>query len=153
LHKTIKKVTEDIENFKFNTAVAAIMELSNLLTEHKRKYGRTPAFEEAIRNTILLLSPFVPHITEELWNELRYDYSIHMQKWPTYNPELIKEEIVTVVIQINGRVRDRIVVSVDSTQEEVLNLALQRENVKRYLDNKELKKVVYIPGKILSLSI
>ncbi|MGC9001462.1 MAG: leucine--tRNA ligase [Dictyoglomus sp.] len=153
LHKTIKKVTEDIENFKFNTAIAAIMELTNLLFEHKRSFGRTPAFEEAIRTSILLLSPFVPHITEELWVELGNEYSVHMQKWPSYDPEMIKEEVVTVVIQINGRVRDRIDVNADATQEEILKLALERDNVKRYLDNKELKKIVYVPGKILSLYV
>ncbi|MCX7719810.1 MAG: leucine--tRNA ligase [Dictyoglomus thermophilum] len=153
LHKTIKKVTEDIENFKFNTAIAAIMELTNLLFDHKRNFGRTPAFEEAIKTSILLLSPFVPHITEELWSELGNEYSVHMQKWPSYDPEMIKEEIVTVVIQINGRVRDRIDVNADATQEEVLRLALDRENVKKYLDNKEIKKVVYVPGKILSLYV
>lgn len=153
LHKTIKKVTEDIENFKFNTAIAAIMELTNLLMDHKRNYGRTPAFEEAIKTSVILLSPFVPHITEELWIELGNDYSVHLQSWPSYDPDLIKEEVATVVIQINGRVRDRIDVGVDATQEEVLNLALSRENVRRYLDNKEIKKVVYIPGKILSISI
>jgi leucyl-tRNA synthetase len=153
LHKTIKKVTEDIENFKFNTAIAAIMELTNLLFEHKRSFGRTPAFEEAIRTSILLLSPFVPHITEELWVELGNEYSVHMQKWPSYDPEMIKEEVVTVVIQINGRVRDRIDVNADATQEEILKLALERDNVKRYLDNKEIKKIVYVPGKILSLYV
>ncbi|MGB9810169.1 MAG: leucine--tRNA ligase [Dictyoglomus turgidum] len=153
LHKTIKKVTEDIENFKFNTAIAAIMELTNLLFEHKRSFGRTPAFEEAIRTSILLLSPFVPHITEELWVELGNEYSVHMQKWPSYDPEMIKEEVVTVVIQINGRVRDRIDVNADAIQEEILKLALERDNVKRYLDNKEIKKIVYVPGKILSLYV
>ncbi|MGB9856744.1 MAG: leucine--tRNA ligase [Dictyoglomaceae bacterium] len=153
LHKTIKKVTEDIEAFKFNTAVAATMEFSNALTEYKKNYGKTELFKECIRNLLLLLAPFVPHITEELWGELGYEYSIHLQPWPSYNPDLIKEEIITLVIQINGKVRDRIEVNADITQEEALKLALQRENVKKYLKDKEVKKVVFVPGKLLSLTV
>ncbi|MCS7202110.1 MAG: leucine--tRNA ligase [Dictyoglomus sp.] len=153
LHKTIKKVTEDIISFKFNTAVAAMMEFLNELTDYKNKYGSTELFKECIKNLLLLLAPFVPHITEELWKELGYEYSIHLQQWPSYNPELIKEEIITLVIQINGKVRDRVDVNADITEEEALKIALQRENVKKYLGNKNPKKVVFVPGKLLSLSI
>jgi len=153
LHKTIKKVTEDIEAFKFNTAIAATMEFVNALIDYKKKFGRTKLFENCIKNLLLLLSPFVPHITEELWKELGYEYSIHLQPWPSYNPELIKEEIVTLVIQINGRVRDRIEVNSDITEKEAINIALQRENVKKYLGNNKPKKIVFVPGKLLSISI
>ncbi|MEN2984275.1 MAG: leucine--tRNA ligase [Dictyoglomaceae bacterium] len=153
LHKTIKKVTEDIISFKFNTAVAAMMEFLNELTDYKNKYGSTELFKKCIKNLLLLLAPFVPHITEELWKELGYEYSIHLQQWPSYNPELIKEEIITLVIQINGKVRDRVDVNADITEEEALKIALQRENVKKYLGNKNPKKVVFVPGKLLSLSI
>ncbi|MCX7941940.1 MAG: leucine--tRNA ligase [Dictyoglomaceae bacterium] len=153
LHKTIKKVTEDIISFKFNTAVAAMMEFLNELIDYKNKYGSTELFKECIKNLLLLLAPFIPHITEELWKELGYEYSIHLQSWPSYDPELIKEEIITLVIQINGRVRDRIEVNADITEEEALKIAIQRENVRKYLGNKNPKKVVFVPGKLLSLSV
>ncbi|PMQ02325.1 MAG: leucine--tRNA ligase [Dictyoglomus sp. NZ13-RE01] len=153
LHKTIKKVTEDIENFKFNTAIAMIMEFTNALTEYKRKYGRTKIFNEGIKNVLLLLSPFVPHITEELWQELGYQYSIHMQSWPNYDPELIKEDVVTLVIQINGKVRDRIEVPADIDEDTAVRLAMQRENVKKYLSDKNPKKIVFVPGKLLSFYV
>ncbi len=153
LHRTIKKVTEDIISFKFNTAVAAMMEFLNELVNYKNNYGKTELFKECIKNLLLLLAPFVPHITEELWQELGYEYSIHLQPWPSYNPDLIKEEVVTLVIQINGRVRDRVEVDANITEEEALKIALQRENVKRYLGNKNPKKIVFVPGKLLSLSI
>lgn len=153
LHRTIKKVTEDIISFKFNTAVAAMMEFLNELTNYKNNYGKTELFKECIKNLLLLLAPFVPHITEELWQELGYEYSIHLRPWPSYNPDLIKEEVITLVVQINGRVRDRIEVNADITEEEALKIALQRENVKRYLGNRNPKKIVFVPGKLLSLSI
>jgi len=153
LHKTIKKVTEDIENFKFNTAIAMIMEFTNALTEYKRKYGRTKIFNEGIKNVLLLLSPFVPHITEELWQELGYEYSIHMQSWPNYDPELIKEDVVTLVIQINGKVRDRIEVPADIDEDTAVKLAMQRENVRKYLNDKNPKKIVFVPGKLLSFYV
>src|SRR5690606_25274855 len=107
-HQTIRKVTNDIESFAFNTAVAAIMELRNALQEAaKQRNVTTEAWHEAVTNLLLVLAPIAPHITEELWERRGRKYSIHQQAWPTWDEEVAKEETITVVAQVNGKVRDR----------------------------------------------
>ena len=108
-HQTILKVTEDYENFKFNTMIAALMGFSNTLAEAKETavYG-TAAWDEAVAALLLLMAPAMPHISEELWPRLGKPYSIHTQAWPLGDPELAKAESVEIAIQINGKMRDRI---------------------------------------------
>jgi leucyl-tRNA synthetase len=151
-HQTICKVTEDLQSFSFNTAVAALMELRNSLQEAKRTaLYKTEAWDEAIESLLLLLCPIAPHITEELWGRLGKPYSIHQQSWPQWEEEIAAEEMITLVVQVNGRVRDRIKVPVSITEEEAQELALASENVRRHTGDRKPRKVVYVPGKLVNI--
>ncbi|MCJ7621352.1 MAG: leucine--tRNA ligase, partial [Anaerolineae bacterium] len=119
-HQTIKKVTEDVERFHFNTAVSACMELCNALVAHKEAHGLSPALHEGVRTLLLLLAPIAPHITEELWTKAGDGGSIHRQSWPDWDEALAAEEVFALVIQINGKVRDKVDVPVTIGEEEAL---------------------------------
>jgi leucyl-tRNA synthetase len=153
IHKTIKKVTEDIENFRFNTAVSALMILVNEL--QNKNYGIWH-----LKTLLLLLAPFAPHITEELWQQhfikklkFKIKNSIHSQLWPKYDPKLIKEEMITLVIQVNGKVRDKIEVEATISEEKAKELAISREKIKKWIEGKEIKKVVFVPGKLINIVV
>ncbi len=147
LHQTIKKVTEDIENLKFNTAISSLMILLNELDKQK-----------TISNIqysifLILLSPFAPHITEELWKALENKESIHLQKWPKHNPELTKEKEIVLVIQINGKVRDQIKVPADISEEEAKKIALGREKIKKWIEGKKIRKIIFVKGKLVNVVV
>jgi leucyl-tRNA synthetase len=150
-HQTIRKVTEDIERFHFNTAVSACMELCNALVAHKEKQGAGPALDEGIQALLLLLAPIAPHVTEELWEKLGNADSIHKQSWPEWEEELAAEEVFTLVVQINGKVRDKVEVPVSIGEEEAIELALSREQIQRWLSGKSIKKTIYVPGRLVSI--
>ncbi len=147
LHRTIKKVTEDIAVLHFNTAISSLMQLLNLLEE---KGGCT---QESARIISCLLAPIAPHLAEELWLGLGGTGFIIEQKWPTYDPALLVEENMTIVIQVNGKVRGDILVSKDASKEEILTLAKANENVKKWLAAGDMKKEIYILGKLVSLVV
>ncbi len=151
-HQTILKVTEDLRSFAFNTAVAALMEMRNSLQETKKTalYG-TEAWDEAIESLLLLLCPIAPHITEELWATCGKPYSIHQQAWPEWDEAIAAEEMLTLIVQVNGRLRDRIQVSVSITEDEAKDLALASENVQRHIGDKGPRKVIYVPGKLVNI--
>ncbi len=145
LHKTIKKISEDIENFKFNTAVSALMILVNKIEEEKAiSLGD-------YKNLLQLLAPFAPHMTEELWHTLGNASSIHLETWPSYDPAKIIDENVTLAIQINGKVRDTIEVPTGTSKEEVEKLALAREKVQNYLAGNAPKKVIVVEGRVVNI--
>ncbi len=153
LHKTIKKVTEDIENFRFNTAISSLMILVNELSINREQLTKNN-----LKTLLLLLAPFAPHLTEELWQRLiisnsqfLIQNSIHNQLWPKYNPKLIKEKNFTLIIQVNGKVRDKIEVEADILEEKAKELALNREKVKKWLEDKKVKKVIFVPGKLINI--
>ena len=150
-HQTIQRVTEDLESFSFNTAIAGMMELRNLMRELKPALHGTAAWDEAVEMLMLLLAPFAPHITEELWSRLGKPYSIHQQSWPTWDPEVAAEKVITLIIQINGKVRDRLDVPAGIAAEEAKALALQSERVALYLEGKEPRKVIYVPGRLVNI--
>jgi leucyl-tRNA synthetase len=155
VHKTIKKVGEDIERFHFNTAISTIMELVNTLYQSKPKENVDPTersvFREAIETVTLLLSPFVPHIAEELWEALGKGESIIKTPWPDYDREAIVEEEVLVVIQVNGKVRDRITVPSSMGEEEIKGVALEREKIRRLIHDKAVKRVILVPKKLINI--
>jgi leucyl-tRNA synthetase len=153
-HQTIRKVTQDLESFSFNTAIAALMELRNTLHEAKRSalYG-SEAWDEALESLLLLLCPIAPHITEELWARLGKPYSIHQQAWPAWDEEIAAEEMLTLVVQVNGRLRDRIEVPVDITEERARELALLSENVQRHIGDRAPRKVIYVPEKLINIVV
>jgi len=145
LHQTIKKVTEDIEKMGFNTAIAKMMELSNEMTK------LDAISKEDYLIFIKLLAPFAPHMTEELWNRLGKEGSVAYAAWPEYDESLAKESSVTIVVQINGKVRDSFDASPEITEEEAKEKALACENVIKHLEGKEPKKIIYIKGKLVSI--
>jgi leucyl-tRNA synthetase len=153
-HQVIRKVSEDLESFSFNTAVAAIMEQRNALQAAQREQNVSRSvWDEAVQNLLLLLAPMAPHITEELWSRHGKPYSIHQQAWPTWDPEIAKEETITLIVQINGRVRDRLSVPAVTPDEELQKAALASDKVKRHLDGKEPRKVIVVKGKLVNIVV
>jgi leucyl-tRNA synthetase len=155
IHKTIKKVGEDIERFHFNTAISAIMELVNALYQSKPKEQgdsrERAVFREAVEAATLLLSPFVPHIAEELWEALGHGESIIKTPWPDYDREAVVEEEFLVVIQVNGKVRDRVIVPASMGDEEIKGVALEREKIRRFVQDKAIQRIVLVPKKLINI--
>ncbi len=153
-HQTIKRVTQDMERFRFNTMLAALMEFTNYLGKVQDEGTvSASAWQQAISTLLLLLAPSAPHLAEELWVTTGHPYSIHNQKWPTWNEELAKEEEVTLVIQVNGKLRDKVTVPVSITEDEAKKLALSQERIKPYLNNKQPAKIIYVPGRLINIVV
>jgi leucyl-tRNA synthetase len=154
-HQTIKKVTEDIERFHFNTAIAAVMELVNYLYQTKDAIEATPlagsVWRETIEALVVLLSPFCPHVAEELWEILEKKESVITASWPQYDQEAIAEEEITIVVQVNGKLRDRLLVPVSAAEEQVKEIALASPKVQRHIDGKEVKKTIFVPKKLVNI--
>ncbi len=152
IHKTVRKVTEDMERFHFNTMLAALMEFTNYLG---RVQGQGTVslslWKEAVTTLLLLLAPTAPHLAEELWTETDHPYSIHNQSWPEWDEGLAKEEEVTMVIQVNGKLRDKVTVPVSITEAEARELALSQEKIKAYIDEKKVSRIIYIPQKLVNI--
>ncbi|MDK2885539.1 MAG: leucyl-tRNA synthetase [Thermosipho sp. (in: thermotogales)] len=158
LHQSIKKITEDIEGgFKFNTAIAGLMELNNSLSDYLNSTERDklnlPLLRELAENLILILSPFAPHMAEEMWHDLGKDTLIVNETWPEYDKEALKVDEVTIIIQINGKVRGKINVSVDEDEEKVKELALNEPKIASYVQGKEIVKVIYVKNKLLNIVV
>ncbi|MGE4357363.1 MAG: leucine--tRNA ligase [Candidatus Omnitrophota bacterium] len=154
-HQTIKRVTEDIENgFKFNTAIARIMELVNEIYNQKSGGGEgTEELREAIETVVILLSPFVPHICEEMWEKLGHKETILRTPWPEYKEELLKEETITLVIQVNGKVRSKLEVPSAISDEELKKLVLADDKVKKWIGDKPVKNFIIVPGRLVNVVI
>ncbi|MFZ5982136.1 MAG: leucine--tRNA ligase, partial [Patescibacteria group bacterium] len=152
-NKTIKKVSEDIENLKFNTAIAALMEHLNYL--EKATVEKNSVNKEVIDIFIKLLAPFAPHTAEYLWSELGlgHETSIFQEKWPEYDPELVKDEEIEMVIQINGKVRGKMTVGAEISEDEAREKAMSDERMKPYLEGKEIKKVIFVKGKLINFVV
>jgi len=148
LHKLNKKIDEDSEVTKFNTIIAAFMEFINLCQKEKQELGK-----EVMEKFLILLAPFTPHVAEELWQRLGHSKSIFEEKWPEYNRKLIKDEKITLIIQINGKVRDKIEVAAGISVEEAKTLAISQKNVIKWTQGKQIKKVIFVPGKIINIVI
>jgi leucyl-tRNA synthetase len=151
LHRTIKRVTADVEAFKFNTAIAALMELLNATSAHHRERGATAELAGAVRTFVLLLAPFAPHIAEELWSRMEEPYSVHRQPWPEWDAALAAEGTITLVVQVNGKVRARIEVSADIKKETAREAALSDENVQSHVGDQRIHKVIYVPGQLINI--
>ncbi len=153
-HKTIKRATENIDSFKFNTMIAALMEFNNELIKLKETpLINAPEWKDAVKTIILLLAPIVPHITEELWHRIGNENSIHKQKWPEWDSQFIKEDIFTLVVQVNGKVRDKMEVPVDISEGEIKDLAMQSKKVEKHVDGKQVIKSIYVRNKLLNLVV
>ena len=153
-HKTIKRVTQDLERFRFNTMIAALMEFTNYLGKvREERLVENAAWQEAIDALLLLLAPTAPHLAEELWTRTGHPYSIHNQAFPIWDEELAAEEEFTLVIQVNGRLRDRINVPVSITEREARELALRSERIRRYLEGGEVAKIIYVPRRLVNIVV
>ncbi|MGD8398787.1 MAG: class I tRNA ligase family protein [Anaerolineae bacterium] len=151
LHRTVQSVTEDIEAFKFNTALASLMEFANNLAVHLDTQGATPAFHTAIDSLIRLLAPFAPYVAEELWARRGGEYSVHQQMWPDYDPGMTVEETITLVVQVNARVRDRIQVPADIEDDEARRRALASRGATRHLDGQAPRQIIVVPGRLVNI--
>lgn len=151
-HQTIRKVTEELEEFSFNTAVAAIMELRNTILAAQRAANvETAAWDEAVDTLLLLLAPISPHITEELWARRGCPYSIHTQSWPVWDETVAAEETISLVVQVNGKVRDKIDVPAGTSEAELKEIALASEKVKPWLNGKPPRKVIVVRGQLVNI--
>ena len=160
IHKTVKKVTEDIESFKFNTAVSSLMIQFNSTDWRPKlnsKGGWEPDDKLLDKNTLekflLLLSPFAPFTTEELWKKMGHKESILKEPWPEYDKKIIEEEKVTIIIQVNGKLRDKIELEKNIPEEKVEALTLEREKIKKYVAGKKIKKIIFVPNKLINIVI
>lgn len=152
-HATVKKVTADIEDEKFNTAVAAMMEMVNGLYKIKEQQGFAVVddWRFALESLLQILAPFAPHITEELWHELGHDDTIHIDHWPKWDEKYLASDMMTIIVQVNGKLRAKLQLPSDADQNAVEAAALCDEHVKSFLSNKSPRKVIYVPGKIINL--
>ncbi len=151
-HQTLRSVTHDYENFEFNTIISSLMELLNEMNRAKGlgAWG-TQAWEETVMIYILMLAPVAPHISEELWELTGNRYSVHQQAWPVLDEEAAAEDRITLVIQVNGKLRDRIEVDADITEETAKNLALSSEAIQKHLEGKVPRHVIYVPGRLVNI--
>ena len=151
-HKTIARVTDDIEAFRLNTMLAAMMEFNNYLMKAKD----TPVIHDlawgaAVRALVLMLAPSCPHIAEELWERMGGAYSVHEQAWPESDPELAKDDVITLIVQVNGKVRDRLEVSAGLDEEALKELALQSDGAQRHSEGKKILKVIVAGGRLVNI--
>lgn len=157
LHKTIKKVTEDILRFNFNTAISAIMELVNMMyrynDEVKPEEANNALIYEATEKAILLISPIAPFISEELWHSFNKKFSVHEVPWPDFKSSAIQEEMVTIVFQVNGKIRDKKEFQAGTTETDIANFAFSSEKIKAYIEGKNIVKKIYIQDKLYSIVV
>jgi leucyl-tRNA synthetase len=153
-HQVVRKVTEDLESFSFNTAIAALMELRNALLVAQAAVNVTEAaWREAVTNLVLALAPIAPYITEELWQRWGQPYSIHQLAWPTWDAAIAADESITLVVQVNGKVRDKIDAPARVSDAEAERLALASPNVANWLGGRSPKKVIIVPGKLVNVVV
>ena len=147
VHKLIKKVTFDIEHFSYNTSISAFMICVNELNSFKSTN------KEVLSQVLIVLAPFAPHITEELWHEIGNTTSICDAQWPSYNEEYLKEDKVTYAVSFNGKARFNIEVAADTAREEVEKIALAHEGAAKWLEGKTIRKIIVVPGKIVNIVV
>ncbi len=154
-HRTIKRVSDDLSELGFNTAIAALMELVNELYKLKSAHGigRGEAWETTLVTLLKLLAPFAPHITEELWSQFGREGSIHVSDWPVHNDKYLVSETMTIVVQVNGKVRANIEIPAEADEAEVIEAAKSAENVAAHLNEKPVRKTIYVPGKLINFVV
>lgn len=146
INKTIKKVGEDIEAMKFNTAISSLMVLVNNFSEKPELLAK-----ENIKSLLIILSPFAPHLAEELWQELRFKGLCSEQKWPQYDLKLIKQDKVLLIVQVNGKVRDKIEIASGANQREAEEIILQSLKIKNWIGQNKIKKIIFVPNKLINI--
>lgn len=153
VHKTIKKVSDDLNRLSFNTAIAAQMELVNDLYKAKEAGMQSDSWKFALTTLVQLVAPFAPHIADELWLQLGHEGSVHTAPWPVHNDSLLVQDTMTLAVQVNGKVRGEITISKDASQEDILAAAQANEKVAGFLADSEIKKAIYVPGRLVSFVV
>jgi leucyl-tRNA synthetase len=154
LHQTVRKCYNDLDRFKFNTAIASMMELTNHLNRAWAEESVEPdLWAESVEKLLLMLAPLAPHMTEELWERTGREYSIHQREFPGWDEELAADEVFTLVVQVNGKVRDKLEVPVGIPETEAQELALASPRVQSFLDGKSVNKTVYVPGRLVNVVV
>ena len=158
LNQTIKKVSDDFERRNsFNTAIAAVMELLNLIpkefSHNEISEDERKIFKKIIDSSLLMLSPIAPHITHELWKKLKNGKEILNESWPTYDPELLEEESYKLVVQVNGKLRGSLLLNEEKSKDEIIDLSKEIENVKKFILDKEIKKIIFIEKKLINFVV
>jgi leucyl-tRNA synthetase len=153
-HQTIRRVTEDMDRLRFNTMISALMEYSNYLSKI-REAGSVPVenFREAVRTLLRLLAPTAPHFTEEVWLRLGYEYSIHNQRWPEWDEKLAEDEVIPLIVQVNGKVRDKLMVPATISEDMARRLAQESPKVQAHTAGKAVIQVIYVPFKLVNLVV
>ncbi len=146
-HKTLKKVSEDLDNLRFNTAISSMMELVNLL------YKKEGVGKDVVEGLVLMLSPFAPHMCEEIYSCFVPGTTLAYVSWPQFDPEYVKEDLITISVQVNGRLRATVEHPVDATRDTVIELAKKNDSVARHLEGKTIRKEIYVPGKIVNFVV
>ena len=156
-HYTIQQVTQDLERFHFNTAISRLMEFMNALSAYRNELPvdqqNREILQQAIRDFVLLLAPFAPHMSEELWQILGNAPSVFNQKWPEYDPQMLIQEQIPIVIQVNGKLRDQILVEQNAPEEAVLEAAEKAPKAQKYLEGKKIIKKIYVPKKLVNFVV
>ncbi|MBY6278073.1 class I tRNA ligase family protein, partial [Symbiobacterium thermophilum] len=159
IHATVKRITADLhDRFAFNTAISGLMEMTNAIYAYREKQDveqNTSALvlAEAVQKAVLIMAPFCPHLADELWSRLGHPRSIHLEPWPAYDEEVAKAETVEIVVQINGRVRDRMEVPAGISAAEMEAVAMASEKVQALVAGKQIVKVVPVPGKLVNIVV
>jgi leucyl-tRNA synthetase len=151
-HKTIRKVTDDIRRLSFNTAIAALMEYVNELYKYKTDGFSGEVWHDALGALVQMIAPFAPHMADELWKQLGGESLVQNASWPEWDEALIVEDIVTIAVQVNGKLRGEIQVGKDVDPEEIKAQALSHTNVTKFITG-EPKKVIYVPGRLVSIVV
>jgi leucyl-tRNA synthetase len=160
IHKTIKKISDDIESQNYNTAVSALMIQFNGVDGEPDWRPKTEAMKgeyacdlDALKKFLILLAPFAPHIAEELWKLVGGKTSICSEIWPTYDESMLRGDTIQLIVQVNGKMRDRITVPADITEQAAEKFARESKNVARFLQDQEIKNVIFVPGRLINFVI
>lgn len=153
MHKTIKKVTDDLENLRFNTAIAALMEYVNDLYKLKADGMNGDVWRQAVTVLAQLVAPFAPHIAEELWHDLGHMESVHTSGWPVWDNDYLLEDTINIAVQVNGKLRGEVQVAKDADEETVRQVALENENVQQFTTGKEIRRIIYVPNRLLNIVV
>ena len=153
VHQTLRSVSRDFEQFEFNTIISSLMELSNEMAHLKDSVYGSDAWKEAIEIYLQMMAPVVPHIAEELWQRIHKPYSVHTSRWPSVDEKAAADEEITLVVQLNGKVRDRITVPVDISEEEAKTRALKSDIIQKQMEGKEARQIIYVKGRLINIVV
>ncbi|HNS06683.1 MAG TPA: leucine--tRNA ligase [Anaerolineaceae bacterium] len=153
VHQTLRSVSRDFEQFEFNTIISSLMELLNEMAHLKDSVYGSDAWKEAIEIYLQMMAPVVPHIAEELWQRIHKPYSVHTSRWPSVDEKAAADEEITLVVQLNGKVRDRITVPVDISEEEAKTRALKSDIIQKQMEGKEARQIIYVKGRLINIVV